>query len=744
MRFILYLFALLSIPLHVCRAQDRPDGLRRIELEDVYGKNTFEAKQTRGFRFSADGVHYYQMSDNGDLLRFDLRKGHLVDTVLSRRKITRKGDVPLSLYGATWNRTEDLLLLHSQKKNIYRFSFTSIPWVYDLKKDSLFRLTDRPVSNVSFSPSGRQIAYCRENNIYVLDIDTKRETQLTQSAVYGAVQNGVADWVYEETFGVVQAYKWSGDGRYLAYYEFDTSQVPTYTFPLYASKSTDQENYAYKYYRPGEPISRVRIHIYDLETGKVQWSSIPDQEEYYCPRIYWSKDHRSLYIYRMPRNQKSVEVGVVDITKATYTTVLTEQDERYIDRATFDAFYSFADGNRFIYMSEKEGWRKLYLYDQRSKQETCLTPFLYDVDRLVGVNEKDGMLYCSVAEDPKERQVLAVDIDKSVIKPITTSAGWNTLLFNSDFNYYLKTFSTVTSPPEYTVHNISGKEITTIEDNAGLKDTLQRFALSSPNFLRIPNRKGTELEAWVLFPPDYTEDKKYPVLFTNYGGPGSQRVMNQWGLVNFWHQHLVQQGIIVVCVDNTGTGYRGTAFKKAVYGQLGIQEIEDQIDAVGWLTKRYPSMDSSRVAFWGWSFGGFMSSMAITYGADVFSTAVAIAPVTDWKLYQSGYAERHMGLPEDNPEGYEKSTPLAYADRMKGNLLLIHGTADDNVHFRHSAVFSQNLIAKGKQFEQYYYPDKDHAIAGTSTRFHLYRLVTEYLMKTLKVENNRNESHGKF
>ena len=721
-----------------CFAQDSTRVQQLIQLEDVYGKNTFEARGTGNFRFSTDGAHYYQLGGQGDLLRFRLVDGKLQDTILTKRRLSQQEGVRgLSLNGHVWNEKEDLLLLHSQRNKIYRFSFTSIPWLYDIKNDSLFQLTDRPVRNVSFSPIGRQLAYCRDNNLFLYDLDTRQEIQITYASHDEGVQNGISDWVYEETFGVVQAYKWSYDGRYLAYYTFDMSQVPTHTFPIYDAKSLAEENYSYRYYRPGEPIAKVSIHIYDLHTGKTQLGDKRDEAEYYYPRIYWAKDSRSLFIYKMPRNQKSFEIGQVDMQNVIYKTVLTERDKRYIDRATFDAFYSFADEKRFIYMSEKEGWRRLYLYDLDKNKEIPLTPFSYDTDRLLAVDEKGGKLYCSVAEDPRERQVLSIGLSKGGIQRLTDTSGWNTLSFNRTFTHYIKTFSTIDTPPVTALYSVKGKAVITLEDNAELRDTLRYFRLSAPHFLQIPNRHGVDLNAWILYPPDYREGAKYPVLFANYGGPGSQRVTNSWGMVNFWYQYLAQQGIIVVCVDNTGTGYRGADFKKAIYGRLGIREIEDQMDAARWLSDRYRTVDSTRIAYWGWSFGGFMASMAITYGADVFSTAVSVAPVTHWKLYQSGYAERHMGLPKDNPEGYARSTPMAYIDRMKGDLLLIHGTADDNVHFRNSAIFSQQLIKAGKQFEQYYYPDKDHAIAGTQTRFHLYRLMTDYLIKKLKKDNEQ-------
>ncbi|NGM62172.1 prolyl oligopeptidase family serine peptidase [Sphingobacterium sp. SGG-5] len=736
MTFRWYLFFAFTVVINsYCLAQQENKSLQPIQLEDIYGKNTFRMQTDHNFRFSKDGVHYYQTSENGDLLKFRLTDGKIQDTVLKKTQLQQQGANTVSLSRYVWNAQENLLLLHSHRKSIYRFSFTSIPWLYDIARDSLFQLTDQPVSNISFSPTGRRVAYCKGNNIFLYDIDTRKETQITHAPEDGAVKYGSADWVYEETFGVVQAYKWSYDGRYIACYEFDMSRVPVYRFPIYDASSLSEESYAYRYYRPGEPISEVSIHIYDLHTGNLQIGDKPGEMEYYYPRIYWSKDSRSLFVYKMPRDQRSFEIGQIDVRKGSYKRLFTERDERYIDRATFDAFYSFVDGRRFIYMSEKEGWRRLYAYDLKDDKETVLTPFSYDADRLLAVDERKGLLYCSVAEDPRERQVLSIDLSTGDAERLTHDSGWHTWSFNPTSTHYLETFSAINRPPVTTLFSIKGKPVRSLVDNARLRDTLQSFKMSAPHFLQIPNRHGVDLHAWILFPPDYKQDTQYPVLFANYGGPGSQKVTNSWGMVNFWHQYLAQQGIIVVCVDNTGTGFRGAGFKKAIYGRLGIQEIEDQMDAARWLSAQYPTVDPTRIGFWGWSFGGFMASMAITYGAEVFSTAVSVAPVTNWELYQSGYAERHMGLLKSNPEGYASSTPMAYIDRMKGNLLLIHGTADDNVHFRNSAIFSQQLIKAGKQFEQHYYPDKDHAIAGTQTRFHLYQLMTDFLIEKLVRES---------
>lgn len=709
---------------------------RAIELKDIYGRNTFSAEGTRNFRFSRDGQHYYRFSPEGDLLRYALEGKQAPDTVLSVMRMARAGEKTLSLNGYQMNAGEDKIILQSNRKNLYRFSYTNIPWLYDIKKDVLRPLLNQPVRNVSFSPSGDKLAYCRDNNLYIYELEANREVQVTHDPADGPVFNGSSDWVYEETFGVVWGYKWSPDGAQIAFYRFDTSKAPRYTFPIYQPGDPLGERFSYVYYRPGEPISRVSIQVYDLLSGKIRevGPAGDDKREVYYPNIYWLKDARSLILYKEPRDQKSLEMLQVDTRTGSSRVLIQEEDPRYIDRANFPAFYSFSGGKRFIYMSEKDGWRHLYLYDIASGEARLLTPFKYDMERILGVDEKQDILYCIGAEDPRERQVMGISLKDGKARSLTQKPGWNAFAFNRDFSYYVHTFSDVNTPPKYTLHTREGKLLQVLEDNHKLQKVLDNTALSTPEFIQIPNRNGVELNAWLLFPPDYDASKKYPVLFANYGGPGSQKVLNRWGLVNPWYHYLSQQGIIVACVDNTGTGYRGTAFKKAIYGHLGILEIQDQMDAARWLAGAYPAMDARRFAYWGWSFGGFMSTMAITYGAEVFQTAIAVAPVTNWKYYQAGYAERHMGLLKNNKSGYERSSPMAYIDQMKGNLLLIHGTGDDNVHFRNSAVFSQALIQAGKTFDQHYYPDKDHAIAGTKTRFHLYRLMSQYLCDKLHPE----------
>ena len=733
-RFSLFSIALVFGLSLCCIAQESG-----IELEDIYGRNTFGVKGTREFRFSTDGQHYYRFSTQGDLLRHKLHGKGAVDTILSKQRLARTGEKTLTMQGYLMNTGEDKLILQSKRQNLYRYSYTSIPWIYDIARDTLMPVLETPVRNVSFSPDGNTLAYTRDNNLFIYDLSQGIETPITQDSVGGPIFNGSSDWVYEETFGVVRAFSWSPDGQQLAFYRFDTENAAKYTFPIYTPGDASGEQFEYVYYRPGEPVSSVSIQVYNRTTGKIQEVGKPGDatQEIYYPNMYWLKDSKSLVLYKEPRSQKRLELLLVDTHTGESKTILEENSAQYIDRSNHSVFYSFSAGDRFIYMTEKEGWRRLYLYDVASGTERLLTPFDYDVERILGVDEARNVLYCTVAEDPKERQVVAISLKDLEVRSLSTKPGWNAFAFNRDFSHYVHTFSDVHTPPEYTLYTIKGKQVEVLEDNKALKDTIQNFQFGTPEFIQIPNRDGIQLNAWVLFPKDYNAQKSYPVLFSNYGGPGSQKVTNRWGMVNSWHQYLAQQGIIVVCVDSRGTGYRGAAFKKTVYGNLGIKEMHDQMDAARWLTQTYPAMDAGRLAHFGWSFGGFMSSMAITYGADVFQTAIAVAPVINWKYYQSGYAERHMGLLKDNLLGYEKSSPMAYIDRMKGNLLLIHGTGDDNVHFRNSAIFSQALIQAGKPFDQYYYPDKDHAIAGTTTRLHVYRLMSNYLFEKLKPEGKQ-------
>lgn len=725
MKYLKLFLPLFLLFTHISHAQNL-----KIELEDIYGKNTFAAKGVEGFRFAKDGLHYFEMKQ-GSLLRKRITDGKTVDTLVKYGALKTTEGTRIAVTGYVMNAAQDMLIFHTARKNRYRYSYSSIPYVYHLHSKQLKKLSAVPVMNVSFSPANNKIAFTRDENIFIYDVATGEEEQITFDKNGNSFINGQSDWVYEETFGVVQGYKWSYDGNKIAYYRFDQSATPTYTFPMYAESKTVQENFSYKYYRPGENMPLISINVYDLEKKTARTISESELNTH-IPRVYWAKNSQYLYTFKMSRDQKRLDLLKINIANGNHLTLLKEESNQYVDKSLLDNFYSFNNSSEFIYMSEKEGWRKLYHYHEKTEEEVPLiNNSSYDIEDLIGVDEAKKKIYYTAATTPQERHFYVSTITGKAVKQLVKQSGWIDVILSPTKDYFLGTSSDVDGPPEIAIYNIESKKINTLENNQALKEKLDHYSLNKPTFIQIPNRDGIMLNSWMLLPTDFSPTKKYPVLFANYGGPGSQRIINKWGYMNFWYRMLAQKGVIIVGVDNTGTGYRGAEFKKAVHGNLGIKEMDDQIDAAKWLITKHSYMDATRIGYWGWSFGGFMSTMAITYGADVFKTAIAVAPVTNWAYYQAGYAERHMGLLENNGMGYEKSSPIKYIHNLKGNFLLIHGTGDDNVHFRNSAILSQSLIKSDKKFDQYYYPDKDHSMSDNTTRLHLYRLMTAYLLDKL-------------
>jgi dipeptidyl-peptidase-4 len=569
--------------------------------------------------------------------------------------------------------------------------------------------------------------------LFVKNIATNKSTQITNDGKWNYIINGNCDWVYEEEFGFSKAFEWSKNGNYIAFYRFDESKVKSYTFTQYDSLYPTP--YTYKYPKAGEANSAIDIIIYNTLTGKKTKVDIGKDKDIYVPRIKWIANTNKLCVYWLNRLQNNLKLLQADATTGSTTTFYEEKNDKYI--SINDDIYFFEDGNRFLLTSEKNGFNDLYLGDIKTKTEKQLLKLNSDVAELYGVDEVRGNIYFSIAATPSNRNPCSFDYIRNGIMPLRVGAGTHKVSFSSDYSYFVDNFSTAETPPIITLNKTETVLKSTaaigkiLKDNASLKKKItEEYQLATPTFQMIKNAAGVELCSWMLKPKDIDSTKKYPVLFCNYGGPGSQQVANAWGKINMWHHYLTQQGYIVVCVDNTGTGFRGEAFKKKTYLQLGKYEIEDQIDAAKYL-ETLPYVDSKRIGHWGWSFGGFMSSLAISKGADIFKTAIAVAPVTNWRYYDNIYTERFMRTPQENKKGYDENAPLNYVDKIKGKFLIIHGTADDNVHFQNSVMMIDEMIKKNIDFESGYYPNKNHSISGGNTSFHIYSKMTKFILNNL-------------
>ena len=715
------ILALLLIPF-IAIAQNK-----KISFDDIYRLGTFRAEVVPGFHSMNDGKFYTETSAAG-LLEKNFITGETVATLINAADVKDENGKLLSLSDIEWNNNEKKILVFSEREKIYRRSSKAIVYAYDLQTKQSVKVDNEKILNATYSPDDNKVAFVKNNNLYFKDLANNKTTQVTKDGEWNKIINGNADWVYEEEFGFSRAFQWSNKGTSLAYYRFDESKVPEYGITMY--KDLYPAAYSYKYPMAGEPNSTIEIHIYNVTDGKDIKADIGAETDIYIPRIKWSQDDTKLGIAWMNRLQNHLKWMLADANTGTTSAFYNETNKYYVE--VNDALAFLSDGKHFITTSEKSGNNHIYISQLNGTGETKLTAGNFDVDEVIGINENKKIIYYTAAvHSPMDRQLFAVSYNNKIVtRQITGGAGVHSISMNADNTYYADSYSDINTPPVIAVYDINGKLVKTLKDNAALKNKMAEYALGKAFFIKVPNTKGDTLNGWMLRPADFDSTKKYPVLFCNYGGPGSQQVVNRFGAVNFWHQYLAQNGYIIVSVDNTGTGFRGEDFKKKTYLQLGRLEIEDQIDAAKYLGN-LSYIDKDRIGHWGWSFGGFMSSLAITKGADVFKAAIAVAPVTSWRFYDNIYTERFMRTPQENAKGYDENSPLNFTDEIKGKFLIIHGTGDDNVHFQNSVMMVSKMIENNIDFESAYYPNKNHSISGGNTTYHIYKKMTEFILKNL-------------
>jgi len=705
------IYVLIILPL-VVAAQNK-----EITLEDIFKKGTFRGEFVRGFT----GEDINKFVDAEDVLDENGKKISLGDYTLTNDKTK--------------------ILVRTDREAIYRHSSKSYVYLHDITGKKTHKLDPDKIMHATFSPDGTKIAYVKNNNLYLYDIATGTKTAITTDGKWNFIINGNCDWVYEEEFSFTRAYEWSEKGNYIAYYRFDESKVKEYEFTIF--DTTYNKQYSYKYPKAGEDNSTVEIHIYDLASKKDIKAQF-DEGDIYIPRIKWTKNDNQLVVYWMNRHQNNLKLLLTEATTGFSSTLYEEKNKYYID--INDDWLFLKDGKNFMFTSEMDGYRHIYLYSMDGKSKVQITRGPYEVTNVNAVDEANKRIFYTMAwPRPMDRNIFVTDFTGNKTYPLTNGEGWHRIELNDDMTRFYDFSSDLNNPQQVALYDIvisKKKKISTrqteiVGENQKLVNTIKEYGFGKAEFIRIPNSKGDTLNGWMLKSVHFDTNKKYPVLFCNYGGPGSQQVANRFGAVSAWHQFLAQNGFIVVSVDNTGTGFRGEEFKKKTYLQLGKFEIEDQIDAAKYLATM-PFVDKNKIGHWGWSYGGFMSSLAITKGNDVFSAAVAVAPVTSWRYYDNIYTERFMRTPQENPDGYDKNSPINFTDRIKGKFLLIHGTADDNVHFQNSTQMVTALVKSNIDFESAYYPNKNHGIGGMedNTTFHLWSKMTNWIFKNLGNDNS--------
>jgi dipeptidyl-peptidase-4 len=628
----------------------------------------------------------------------------------------------------TFSNDEKLILIASNSNPIYRHSFTADYYLYNIATKEMGKLFDQ-VQEPTFSPDGTKIAYAKANNLFVYDLTSRKTSQITTDGKKNAIINGITDWVYEEEFAFVRAFDWSADSKKLAYIRFDESEVPEFSMNIY-KKDLYPTVETFKYPKAGEKNAVVSLFVYDVATAAAKAITLGNYSDFYIARMKWTNDANVLCAQVLNRHQDNLDLIFVDGTTGAAKVVMNEKDNAYVDVTDN---LTFLKDNSFIWTSEKDGYNHIYLFDKTGKLKNQVTKGNWEVTSYYGFDEKTKTVYYQSTENGSiVRDVYKISLDGKKKVKLSQQVGTNSATFSPNFEYFINTYSSATVAPTYTLNaSKDGKQVKAIVDNLALVDKLKKYNLPTKEFFELTTEKGNKLNAWMIKPKDFDATKKYPVFMYQYSGPGSQQVANDWLDANdYWFMMLSQQGYITVCVDGRGTGFKGAAFKKCTQKELGKFEVEDQIDAARVLGN-YSYVDKSRIGIFGWSFGGFMASNCILKGADVFKMAIAVAPVANWRFYDSIYTERYMQTPQENANGYDMNSPINFADKLKGNFLLVHGTADDNVHFQNSMQFIEALVQANKQFDWAVYPDKNHGIFGGKTRIQLFTKMTNFIKEKL-------------
>ena len=712
---------------------------KNIELEDIYMRPMFYAKSVRGMNSMKDGKTYASF-ERGELNIYNYKTGKLEKTLFGIADLVMEGeDLPIAFSEYELSANEDKMLVTTDIESIYRHSYHATYYVYDFKTKTLQPLSDNGKQRLAtFSPDATKVAFMRDNNLFIKDLSTGEEKQFTNDGLYNHIINGAPDWVYEEEFSFSQGFYWSPDSKKIAFMKFDESNVRE--FQMEEFEGLYPEWYSFKYPKAGEDNSIVEIYVYDLESGKTVKMDTGKETDIYLTRMAWTKDANVLAIQRLNRHQNHLEILAADATTGKSRVFYDETNEYYIDIT--DDWHFLEDGTRFLMTSEKSGYNHIYLCNLDGTQAKQLTSGAWDVTSVYGFDGKE-VYFQAAKNSPVDRQIYAVNL-KGQMREVIGREGTNSARFSNDFSYLININSSISQPRQYELYTNKGKLVRVLEDNHAFAEKLKTFNLGEKKLMKIsdpafalPDGTQVDVDAWQILPPDFDPNKKYPVLIYVYGGPGYQTVNNSWADSDYWWmQLLAQHGIISVSINNRGSGAQGEIFKKMTYLQLGKYETEDMITLAKYMAKQ-PYVDAERIGIYGWSFGGFMAANGITKGADVISTAVSVAPVTNWRYYDNVYTERFMRTPQENPDGYDKNSPVHNTQMIKGNYLLCHGSGDDNVHYQNAMELIKAMISNGKQFDLMIYPNKNHGIYGGyeygagECRMHLFNKIDNFLFKHL-------------
>ena len=676
--------------------------------EFIYGINSMN-----------DGEHYTVLEKDG-IVKYSYKTGKKIETILEAK-----------IQDYTFSHDESKVLVLNEQQPIYRHSFLGKYHVVNLSKNGKITALNNGnwVQEPKFSPDGRFVAFISGNNLYYQDLSSEKITQITFDGEKNKIINGLADWVYEEEFGHADMYQWTKNSESLVFVKFDESQVKEMNMQVFNGNLYPQD-FRFKYPKAGEENSKVSVYAYDLKLNKSTQINLANFESYYIPQVFQTAQPNEIAIATSNRHQNKLEIIKINTKNLSTKKILTETDAAWIE--TDNLSLEFLEDNSFLWASERDGFRHFYWYTPDGKLKKQITKGNWEITDYYGFNPKNSEILVQTTEKGSTNRVVSkINIKTGKKQIVSELNGTNNADFSKSFQYFINTHSSAEQPNIYTLRDFNGKTLRELQNNNSALKKLQSDGFVTKEFFQIPNKNGDQMNAWMIKPKNFSPNQKYPVLMYQYSGPGSQQVSNAWdGRNTIWFNLLAQKGYIVLCVDGRGTGYRGTKYKKATYKNLGKYEIEDQIAAAQWIGSQ-SFVDAGRIGIFGWSFGGYMASLAMTKGADVFKVGIAVAPVTTWRYYDTIYTERYLQTPQENPQGYDENSPINFADLMKGKFLLIHGTADDNVHYQNAVEMAEALIQKNKEFEFMTYPDKNHGIYGGNTRLHLYQKMTDFILNNL-------------
>ncbi|MGB5357749.1 MAG: S9 family peptidase [Eudoraea sp.] len=710
----------------LCYTNPSVAQLKKVTLEEIWSSN-FSPERLESIRSMNNGNQYTLLKSNPNNLfsaieKYDYTSLQRIETIVSTED---NSDIP---YFTTYlfGEEESAIILGTQVEKVYRRSTKGIYYTYDLANKQLKQISDQKIQEPSFSPDGTKIAYVYQNNLYVFDRITSNRIQLTFDGLENNIINGIADWVYEEEFYLVRAFEWNSDGTKLAFLKFDESEVPVFSMDRYGEDLYPSQT-VFKYPKAGETNAKVSLQIYDLVTENMDLVSL--DSPYYIPRLEWRNNPDDLSIHSINRHQNHLKLWSYNVLTKKLSLLHEETDKAYLK---IKDDLTFLPDDRFIWSSEKDGYNHLYLYSKEGELLNQITSGAWEVTKYYGYNPETSVLFFQSTENGSiNRDVYSITLKGKKKKRLSSKSGTNSADFSSNFSFFINTYSSANTPPIATLNSAdNGEEINVILDNALLRTKLLSYEISPKEFSTL-SVNGNDLNMWMIKPKNFDPKKKYPLLMVQYSGPGSQRVANKWNNDNdYWFQMLASNDYIVACIDGRGTGFKGRDFKKVTYKELGKYEVEDQIKAAEELSK-LAYIDEQRTGIWGWSYGGFMSTNCLLKGNETFEMAIAVAPVTSWRFYDTVYTERFMQTPQENPSGYDENSPLNYPELLKGKYLLVHGSGDDNVHVQNSMRMVEALVQANKAFDWAIYPDKDHGIYGGNTKLHLYTKMTNFIMTNL-------------